>query len=95
MVTPEQAAEAAMNYLLALPANLLGGRDEPRLEDISKEEPSRWHVILSYVTRENSRTLEPKNPLARSLMEYRLYKEFIVDAENGSVLRMKDPPYDA
>jgi hypothetical protein len=92
MLTPQQAAEAAMNYLLSLSPQLLGGRDEPRLEEISNEDPGKWHVLLSYMTRPNEdseRNIE--NRFAKSLMRYRLFKEFVVDANNGNVLKMKNP----
>jgi hypothetical protein len=91
MVTPQQAAEAAMNYLLSLSPQLMGGLDEPRLEEISKEEPGKWHIILSYMTHPGKEANDVKNPFARSLMAYRLFKEFVVDAENGSVMTMKNP----
>jgi hypothetical protein len=93
MLTPQQAAEAAMNYLLSLSPDLLGGRDEPRLEEISKEDSGKWHVVLSYVARPQKGELSDalKNTFASSLMRYRLYKEFVVDANSGSVLGMKNP----
>lgn len=88
MLTPQQAAESAMNYLLSLSSDLLGGRDEPRLEEISKEEAGKWHVILSYIARPKNGV---ENEFAKSLMRYRRYKEFVVDADSGSVLKMKNP----
>jgi hypothetical protein len=92
MLTPQQAADAAMNYLLSLSPQLLGGRDEPRLEEISNEEAGKWHVILSYVARPSEDAMNGvRNDFARSLMRYRLFKEFVVDADNGSVLTMKNP----
>jgi hypothetical protein len=93
MLTPQQAAEAAMNYLLALSPDLLGGRDEPRLEEISKEDAGKWHVVLSYMAHPSEKKKGDAfdNKFANSLMRYRLYKEFVVDANSGSVLGMKNP----
>ena len=92
MLTPQQAAEAAMNYLLSLSPQLLGGRDEPRLEEISNEDNGKWHVVLSYMARPNEDSVrDVENKFAKSLMRYRLFKEFVVDAKSGNVLRMKNP----
>ncbi len=80
-----------MDYLLAFPPKILGGLAEPRLEEISKEEPSEWHVMISYKTQPELDPEKVKNAFARSISAYRLFKVFTVDAESGRVIAMKNP----